>query len=120
VNKLTRRITLLALSTLVTGSYLVVLLPGVWAKGNAKAGEALYDGKCAMCHSKDGSGSSPMGKSMQVPDLRSKAVQKQTDAQIAGVIENGKKMMPKYGGQLSKEQINDLVAYIRALGSKKK
>jgi mono/diheme cytochrome c family protein len=120
VRKLSRRITYLALSTFVAGSYLVVLAPGVWAKGNAKAGKSLFDGKCAMCHSQDGSGSSPMGKSMKVPDLRSKEVQKQTDAQIYDVIAKGKKMMPQYASQLSKEQINDLVAYIRELGSKKK
>jgi mono/diheme cytochrome c family protein len=119
VKKLSPRLTFLALSIFVTGSYLVLLAPGVWAKGNAKSGMALYDGKCAMCHSKDGSGNSPMGKSMKVPDLRSKAVQSQSDTQIAEVIANGKKTMPKYGSQLSKEQINDLVAYIRSLGTKK-
>ena len=115
MKKLTRRITLLALSTLVAGSYLAVLAPGVWAKGNTKAGASLFDGKCAMCHGKDGSGDSPMGKSMKVPDLRSKVVQKQTDTQIYDVIAKGKKMMPQYGSQLSKEQINNLVAYIRTL-----
>ena len=120
MKKLSRRLTFLVLSTFVAGSYLAVLVSGVWAKGNAKAGTALYDGKCAMCHSKDGSGNSPMGKSMKVPDLRSKAVQKQSDTELAETIANGKKMMPKYGSQLSKEQINDLVAYIRVLGSKKK
>ncbi|HVA01015.1 MAG TPA: cytochrome c [Terriglobia bacterium] len=120
MKKLTRRITHLALITFVAGSYLVVLAPGVWAKGSAKAGKSLYDGKCAMCHAQNGSGDSSMGKGMKVPDLRSPAVQKQTDAQLADVIAKGKKMMPQYGSQISKEQINDLVAYIRELGSKKK
>jgi cytochrome c6 len=115
VKKLSRRLTFLALSTFVAGSYLVMLAPGAWAKGNAKAGASLFDGKCAMCHAKDGSGNSPMGKSMKVPDLRSKEVQKQTDTQIYDAIAKGKKMMPQYGSQLSKEQINDLVAYIRTL-----
>lgn len=119
MTQLTRRITPLALSTLLAGFYLMLLAPGSWAKGSTKAGQPLFDGKCAMCHSKDGSGNSPMGKGMKVPDLRSKEVQKQTDAQIYAVIAKGKKMMPQYGSQLSKEQINDLVAYIRELGSKK-
>lgn len=120
MKKLTRRIIHLALSTFVAGSYLAVLAPGVWAKGNAKAGKSLYDGKCAMCHAENGSGDSPMGKGMKVPDLRSPAVQKQTDLELHNVIAKGKKMMPQYGSQLSKEQINDLVAYLRELGSKKK
>ncbi len=119
VNKLSRRVTFLALSTFVAGSCLV-LAPGAWAKGSAKAGKSTFDAKCAMCHAMNGSGNSPMGKSMRVPDLRSKAVQKQSDAEIAGLIENGKGMMPKYGSQLSKQEISDLVAYIRELGSKKK
>jgi mono/diheme cytochrome c family protein len=115
VKNLTRRITHLALTTFVAGSYLVVLSPGVWAKGSAKAGKSLFEGKCAMCHAKDGSGDSPMGKGMKVPDLRSKTLQKQTDAEIYDVIAKGKGMMPHYSSQLSKEQINDLVAYIRTL-----
>lgn len=94
------------------------LVPGAWAKGNAKAGKTTYDAKCAMCHSMDGSGNSPMGKSMKVPDLRSKEVQSKSDAQLASIIENGKGMMPKYGSQLSKQQVSDLVAYIRELGKK--
>jgi mono/diheme cytochrome c family protein len=120
VKRLTRRITLLALSTLVAGCYFAVLAPSAWAKGSAKAGKATYDAKCAMCHSMDGSGNSPMGKSMKVPDLRSKAVQKETDTQLYDAIAKGKGMMPQYGSQLSKEQIDDLVAFIRTLGSKKK
>lgn len=120
MKKLTRRITLGALSTAVAGSYLLVLAPGVWAKGNAKAGKATYDAKCAMCHSMNGSGSSPMGKNMKVPDLRSKAVQKKTDAELYDFIAKGKGMMPAYSSQLSKTQIDDVVAFIRTLGSKKK
>jgi mono/diheme cytochrome c family protein len=119
VKKLTHRVAFLALSTFVAASYLVMLAPGVWAKGNAKAGQSLFDAKCAMCHAKDGSGNSPMGKGMKVPDLRSQTVQKQTDAAIYDVIAKGKKMMPQYGSQLSKEQINELVAYIRAIAKKK-
>lgn len=120
MDRLVRRTTLLALSTLVAGSYLLMLATSIWAKGNAKAGKTSYDAKCAMCHAEDGSGNSPMGKNMHVPDLRSSAIQKESDAQLASVIAKGKKMMPAYGSQLSKAQINDLVAYIRSLASKKK
>ena len=72
-----------------------------------------------MCHGKNGSGDSPMGKSMKVPDLRSKAVQSKSDAELDGIITKGKGMMPAYGKQLSKEDISSLVAYIRHLGGKK-
>ncbi len=115
MNNLTRRIVNVVLPTLVAGSCLLMLTPGMWAKGNAKAGKSLFDAKCAMCHAGNGSGDCPMGKGMKVPDLRSKAIQKQTDAEIYGVISKGKGMMPHYAGQLSKAQIGDLVAYIRTL-----
>lgn len=100
------------------------LLAGVWLlmpayKTQAANAAPVFDAKCAMCHSKDGSGDSPMGKNMHVPDLRSKTVQAKSDAELYNLISKGKGIMPHYGNQLSKEQINDLVAYIRQLGKKK-
>jgi cytochrome c6 len=101
------------------------ILAGAWlltpaSKAQAKDAAPTFAAKCAMCHSKDGSGNSPMGKSMKIPDLRSKAVQSKTDADLYNLIANGKGAMPKYGSQFSKEEISDLVAYIRHLGGKKK
>ena len=101
------------------------LMAGVWllmpaSKALAKDAAPTFAAKCAMCHGKNGSGDSPMGKSMKVPDLRSKAVQSKSDAALDGIITKGKGMMPAYGSQFSKEDISDLVAYIRHLGGKKK
>ena len=101
------------------------LLAGVWLltpayKIQAKNSAPTFDAKCAMCHAKDGSGNSPMGKNMKVPDLRSKAVQSKSDAELHNFIAKGQGIMPGYGSQLSNEEINDLVAYIRHLGGKKK
>lgn len=100
------------------------LLAGAWLltpayKTQAKSGQPTFDAKCAMCHSKDGSGNSPMGKNMKVPDLRSKAVQSKSDADLHNFIAKGKGIMPGYSNKLSKDEINDLVAYIRVLGKKK-
>ncbi|MGB0033906.1 MAG: cytochrome c, partial [Candidatus Acidiferrales bacterium] len=68
----------------------------------------------------DGSGSTPTGKAMGSPDLRSAEVQKQTDAQLIDVTTNGKgKKMPAYKGKLTDDQIKQLVAYIRELAKKK-
>ncbi len=99
-------------------------LAAVWLmmpafKAQAKDAAPTFDAKCAMCHAKNGSGDSPMGKSMKVPDLRSKAVQSKSDAELDAFITKGKGMMPGYGSQLSKEDISGLVAYIRHLGGKK-
>ena len=84
----------------------------------ANAGETIYKSKCAGCHGPDGSGQTSMGKMMKLGDLRAADVQKKTDAQLEEIISNGKSPMPAYGKQLSKEQIKDVVAYLRELAKK--
>lgn len=81
----------------------------------ADTGPDLYKSKCAMCHGADGSGNTAMGKRMQLRDLGSADVQKQSDSELAAVIDKGKGKMPAFGGKLSKAQIDDLVKYIRSL-----
>jgi mono/diheme cytochrome c family protein len=56
---------------------------------------------------------------MNVPDLRSQAVQKLPDAELAQVISNGKAGMPPFKSSLSEDQIHGLVTYIRSLAAKK-
>jgi cytochrome c6 len=80
---------------------------------------ALYKSKCQMCHAPDGSGNSPTGKAMKVPDLRSEEVQKKTDAQLVEATTNGKGKMTAFKGKLTEPQIKELVKYVRELGKKK-
>jgi cytochrome c6 len=82
------------------------------------ASSATFRTKCAMCHGQDGSGSE-VGKSMNVPDLRSPTVQKLPDAELAQIISNGKGGMPSFKSSLSDDQIHSLVAYIHSLHQKK-
>ena len=82
------------------------------------ASSATFRTKCAMCHGADGSGSE-VGKSMNVPDLRSPVVQKLPDAELAQVIADGKGGMRSFKSSLSEEQIHALVAQIRSLRPKK-
>jgi mono/diheme cytochrome c family protein len=82
------------------------------------AGGTLFKTKCAACHGPDGKGEVPMGKKLGARDLNSAEVQKQTDAQLTEVVTKGKNKMPAYNGKLSKEQIAQLVAYIREIGKK--
>jgi mono/diheme cytochrome c family protein len=72
-----------------------------------------------MCHGPDGRGSE-VGKSMNVPDLRSDAVQKRPDAELAQIISDGKGGMPPFKGSLSETQIHALVRYVRSLRQHKK
>jgi mono/diheme cytochrome c family protein len=86
----------------------------------ASKGQELFKGKCAGCHGPDGKGQTSMGKMLKLKDLGSAEVQKLSDAELHDTIAKGKKPMPAYEGQLKKEQIDDLVAYLRDLGKKEK
>ena len=86
--------------------------------GPDSAASATFRTKCAMCHGQDGGGSE-VGKSMNVPDLRSPAVQKLPDSQLAQIISDGKGGMPPFKNSLSEDQVHSLVAHIRSLSGKK-
>jgi cytochrome c oxidase cbb3-type subunit 3 len=77
------------------------------------AGAAIYaQQNCAMCHGADGKGNPKM---KDVPDFTNAAwQQKETDADFANMIKNGKKPMPAYGSKLNDEQIKALVAHVRS------
>jgi cytochrome c6 len=74
--------------------------------------------KCAMCHGADGAGSA-VGKSMNVPDLRSSVVENTADGELAQIISNGKGGMPAFKSSLSDDQIHALLTYVRSLHQKK-
>ena len=82
------------------------------------AGAALYKSKCAACHGPDGKGETAIGKANKLRDLGSADVQKQSDAELSTLIENGKGKMPAYSKSLKPEEIKDLVSYLRSLAKK--
>jgi mono/diheme cytochrome c family protein len=83
-------------------------------------GAALYDGKCALCHGKDGAGL-PNWRSKGQPDFTKPDWQKShTNEQIADSIKNGKgKFMPAFKDKLSEEETKAVVQRIRALAKGK-
>jgi cytochrome c6 len=96
---------------------LVVLMFAVVFAGSslAQTGPDTFKAKCAMCHGPDGKGQTAMGKTLNLRDLGSTDVQGQSDADLTNIITNGKGKMPKYDGKLTKDQISDVVKYIRTL-----
>ena len=100
---------------LLLAAVLCVAVPGLRAQGDS---EKLFKSKCAMCHAPDGSGSSPAGKAMNVPDLRSEAVQKLSDAELTDAITKGKNKMPSYKDKQTAGEIKGLVGYVRTLAKK--
>jgi len=83
-----------------------------------ETGAALYKTKCAACHGPDGKGETTMGKAAKLRDMSSAEVQQQSDADLTGIITNGKGKMPPYGKSLKPEQIKELVSYVRSLAKK--
>jgi mono/diheme cytochrome c family protein len=95
------------------------------------AGKALYEKHCVSCHGVSGDGKGPATKAMDrnprsfvTADLKFDTDadwQRGTDEDIANAISQGGEafggspLMPAWGQQLSKEDINNLVVYIRTL-----
>jgi cytochrome c553 len=94
----------------------VLLLAGPQTKGDAKAGKAVYDKKCASCHGANGEGKPALAKALKVEirDLGSKEVQAKTDEVLAKESKDGVGKMKPVAG-LSEQDVADLVAYIRSL-----
>jgi cytochrome c6 len=105
--------TKLASTTLASLAFLMV--SAIPSRADDATGAALYKAKCAACHGADGKGETTMGKANKLKDLGSEDVQKESDADLAAIIGNGKSKMPAYGKSLKPDQIKDLVAYIRTL-----
>lgn len=90
---------------------------------SAQSAADNYKSKCQMCHGATGSGDTPMGKKLKAKDFHSPDVQKKTDDELVkfisdGVKNNGKVSMPGYKGNLTEDQIRDLVKHVRELGKK--
>ena len=84
----------------------------------AQDAAAIYKTKCAACHGPDGKGDTAVGKKLGVRDFASPEVQKQSDDELAAVINDGKNKMPGYKKSLKPEEVKALVAFIHACGKK--
>jgi mono/diheme cytochrome c family protein len=101
----------------------IALVAMVWAqdeakapappKGDVKAGKAIYEKNCIICHGKDGTGNKPVGvlpysdpqviKTHPTADKWVKAI---TDG-----VKGPKVSMKGYNGQLKPAEINNVAAY---------
>lgn len=103
-------------------------LPSWWnlpllsaAGGDSAAGKPLYERHCAGCHGVLGKGEGPGGRALIPPatDLTGVKSQRKLDAVLANMIEHGKPGtdMAAWKGRLAGREINDVVAYLRTLGT---
>jgi cytochrome c6 len=93
----------------------VILAALISSYAFAESGAETYKMHCSACHGARGAGDTLLGKNLNLRDLRSETVQKQSDTELAAIISKGKDRMPAYGRKLSREQIADVVKYIRML-----
>ena len=108
-----------------------ILFPSSAAAGDVAAGQASYQTNCLSCHGPTGKGDGPVGAVLQPPprDLSTADFKFDTDedgkpgtdADLKGVISKGagafggNQMMAPWGGILSDEDIDNVIAYIRTL-----
>ena len=82
-------------------------------------GKIVYEQRCAMCHGPQGRGDGPEAPflSPRPGSLISAATSVKSDADLMAVITNGKPRtaMPAWKDQLTDEQRQDVLAYIRTL-----
>jgi mono/diheme cytochrome c family protein len=103
------------MKTVLRVSLAVFALALVFSTYTFADGAADFKAKCAMCHGATGAGDTVMGKNMKLKDLGSADVQKQSDDELTALITKGKGKMPAYDGKLSKDQISDVVKFVRTL-----
>ena len=87
---------------------------------NLQTGREIFRARCANCHGVDGSGRTPVGRSLypRVPDLTSRRTQSLSDGEIHYIIENGVQLtgMPAWGKpHQQSDDIWQLVIFIRSL-----
>lgn len=104
------------LKVLGVGFLLFAFVFSPWARAQESGGAATFKTKCTLCHGADGTGNTTLGKQLQAANLHSKDVQKRSDAELHKIIHDGNGNMPPFGDQLSDEQIDGVIKYVRALG----
>lgn len=88
----------------MAGAALLALLAGAGVRADEAKGKSLFDGKCAMCHGKDGS--------KKFGDLKAKSAEELAKTVKEGIKGKG---MPAFAGKLSDEEVKDVVAYAQSL-----
>jgi len=102
---------------------LIVGLPtqfAVAAGGDPAKGKAVYEKFCVTCHGAQGKGDGPAGLMMtpRPADFTSPKIKGKPDGELLKSIQDGRPptTMPAFKGQLSVQQISDVLTYIRSLG----
>ncbi len=94
---------------------------GAPSSGDAGKGKTVFEqkGGCVNCHGGGGRGDGPAGKMLVPPpaDLTSQKVKAKSDAELLKTIQEGRPgtAMIGFKGQLTEQDIRDLLAYVRSV-----
>lgn len=85
------------------------------AAADLELGKKVYAAKCASCHGADGKGNAKMAGMLKVniPDLSGSAGK--SNAELLKLLAEGKKPMPAFGKSLSKDEMESVLSYAKAL-----
>ena len=88
--------------------------PSASAVKNNKTRE-LYEKNCVVCHQADGEGGTVKleDQKLKVPSLKSDKARRHSDESMIDQILKGGDGMPAFKEKLKREEINDLVRFIR-------
>ena len=78
-------------------------------------GAQIFKLRCVMCHGADGSGNTPAGKVYKAASLTDPMITGKSNDELHAVVKNGKNKMPSFKAQLTDEQIDAVIAYVRKL-----
>src|ERR1035438_5248230 len=88
---------------------------------DATKGKEVFEKKCAMCHAKNLKGNPAMAKMYKLDPSALSLVKKETqdkkDADLIATTTKGKGKMPAQEGKLTSDEIANVVAYVRSVGS---
>ena len=85
-------------------------------------GEIIYSQYCFVCHGEKGKGDGPAAEfsKKNIPSLTSQNIQNITDKALFYRITAGSSLMPVFGGFMTKEDVWNIVNYIRVLSKDSK
>jgi mono/diheme cytochrome c family protein len=108
------------LASIVAGS--VLLSATALAQTDPKKTERLWKAKCSSCHGAAGKADTEKGQQMKIVDMTTPAFQAKKDDELKKAINDGvktekggvKQEMDAFKGDLTPEQVDAVIAYIRA------
>ena len=110
--KMDRIKSVLLLSALILGALAQLAFA---VSGDPAKGKAIYEKQCLFCHGAQGKGDGSLGKSLVPPPADLSKIKAKSDEEVLKTIQNGRPPtpMPSFKAQLSEQEIQDALAYIR-------